>query len=70
MSTTCGKSIRGHYTVELEDEKVRVLRIKYGPRENSVMHGPPATVAVFLGPARFLFTYSDGKMGDGTVTAR
>ena len=37
-----------HYTVELENEKVRVLRIKYGPREKSAMHGHPASVAVFL----------------------
>jgi len=28
-----------HYTVEVENEKVRVLRIKYGPREKSTMHG-------------------------------
>ena len=26
-----------HYTVELENEKVRVVRIKYGPHEKSVM---------------------------------
>jgi hypothetical protein len=28
-----------HYTVEVENDKVRVLRIRYGPREKSVMHG-------------------------------
>ena len=37
-----------HYTVELENERVRVLRIKYGPREKSVMHSHPAIIAVFV----------------------
>ena len=31
-----------HYRVELENEKVRVLRVRYGPHEKSVMHGHPA----------------------------
>jgi hypothetical protein len=31
-----------HYKVEFENEKVRVLRIKYGSHEKSVMHGHPA----------------------------
>jgi len=37
-----------HYTVEFENDQVRVLRIHYGPHEKSVMHGHPASVAVFL----------------------
>jgi len=37
-----------HYKVEFENAQVRVLRIHYGPREKSVMHYHPATVAVFL----------------------
>ena len=37
-----------HYKVEVENDQVRVLRIKYGPHEKSVMHGHPSTVAVFL----------------------
>ena len=36
-----------HYKVEAENKQVRVLRISYGPHEKSVMHGHPATVAVF-----------------------
>ena len=28
-----------HYRVELENEKVGVLRVKYGPHEKSLMHG-------------------------------
>jgi quercetin dioxygenase-like cupin family protein len=50
-----------HYTVELENEKVRVLRIKYGPHEKSKMHGHPASVAIFLTDADGRFTYPDGK---------
>ena len=50
-----------HYKVELENDRVRVLRISYGPREKSEMHGHPATVAIFLTDGRFKFTYPDGK---------
>jgi quercetin dioxygenase-like cupin family protein len=56
-----------HYKVE--NENVRILRIKYGPGEKSVMHGHPATVAVFLNDASFRFTFPDGKVEDGTVSA-
>ena len=41
-----------HCAVELENEKVRVLRIRYGPREKSVMHGHPALVGVMLTDGR------------------
>ncbi len=50
-----------HYTVEIENEKVRVLRITYGAHEKSVMHGHPSSVAVFLTDANFRFTLPDGK---------
>jgi len=56
-----------HYTVEFENEKVRVLRIKYGPYEKSKMHGHPAAVAVFLTDAEGRFTYPDGKSEDFAV---
>ena len=59
----------GHYKVELENDNVRVLRIKYGPGEKSVMHGHPASGMTFLNDASFRFTYPDGKVEDGTVTA-
>ena len=49
-----------HYKVELENDRVRVLRIRYGPREKSVMHGHPAGLAVFLTDQRSKFTYPDG----------
>jgi len=50
-----------HYTVELENEKVRVLRIKYGPREKSEMHRHPALVAIMITDCHARFTYPDGK---------
>ena len=37
-----------HYKVEMENDQVRVLRISYGSREKSVMHGHPNSVAIFL----------------------
>ena len=37
-----------HYKVEFENERVRVLRIKYGAGEKSVMHSHPEAIAVFL----------------------
>jgi quercetin dioxygenase-like cupin family protein len=49
-----------HYTVEVENEQVRVLRIRYGPRERSVMHSHPAVVAVFLTDVHVRFSYPDG----------
>ena len=50
-----------HYTVEFENERVRVLRIKYGAKEKSVMHRHPESVSVFLNDCKAKFTYPDGK---------
>ena len=58
-----------HYTVLAEDEKVRVLRINYGPREKSVMHSHPAAVAIFLNDAHFRFTLPDGRTEERQGTA-
>src|SRR5713101_3302474 len=58
-----------HYKVELENKQVRVLRINYGPREKSVMHGHPATVAVFLTEGRARFSFPDGKSEERTWSA-
>jgi len=58
-----------HYTVELENDKVRVLRIKYGAGEKSVMHSHPNTIAVFLTDASFRFGFPGGRTEDGTVKA-
>jgi quercetin dioxygenase-like cupin family protein len=37
-----------HYTIELENDAVRVLRIVYGAGEESVMHFHPDSVAIFM----------------------
>ena len=58
-----------HYKVELENERVRVLRIKYGPGEKSVMHGHPESIAVFLTDAHHRFTYPDGRTEDINANA-
>jgi quercetin dioxygenase-like cupin family protein len=50
-----------HYTVESENARVRVLRIKYSPGEKSVMHRHPAAVAIFLTDGKVKFTYPNGK---------
>src|SRR2546422_7672349 len=51
----------GHYTVEVENDKVRVLRIKYGPHEKSVMHGHPAGVGICLTDHYGRFTFPNGR---------
>jgi quercetin dioxygenase-like cupin family protein len=53
-----------HYKVEFENDRVRVLRIKYGPGEKSVMHSHPESIAVFLTDANARFTYPDGRTED------
>jgi len=50
-----------HYKVMLENDQVRVLRIHYNPRDKSVMHEHPASVAVFLTASKVKFTVPDGS---------
>lgn len=50
-----------HYTAEFENDSVRVLRIKYGPGEASVMHYHPDSVAVFLTDHLVEMTMPDGS---------
>ncbi len=37
-----------HHTVEFENDRVLVLRVKYGPHEKSVMHRVPDMITVSL----------------------
>jgi uncharacterized RmlC-like cupin family protein len=53
-----------HYKVELDNDRVRVVRISYGAHEKSVMHQHPPGVGVFLTDAHFKFSYPDGKVED------
>ena len=50
-----------HYTVEFENEKVRILRIKYGPGEQGFMHHHPGGVIVSLTDTRVRFDFPNGK---------
>jgi hypothetical protein len=58
-----------HYKVEFENDKVRVLRIKYGPHEKSKMHSHPPIVAVFLTPHHCKHTFADGRVEEMRVKA-
>ena len=58
-----------HYKVLLENDQVRVLKIKYNPKEKSVMHEHPAGVVVFLGKSQVKFTLSDGTSREASTKA-
>lgn len=58
-----------HYTVAFENRQVRVLRIRYGPGEQSVLHGHPAGVGVHLTDAHVRFTFPTGNAEDMRVAA-
>jgi hypothetical protein len=58
-----------HYKVEFENRRVRVLRIRYGPREHSVMHWHPASIGVHLTAAHAQFTLPGGKTAELRVGA-
>ena len=58
-----------HYKVEFQNDRVRVLRVKYGPGEKSVMHAHPANVAVFLTDGQTKMTLPDGKTNVAGVKA-
>jgi hypothetical protein len=58
-----------HYTVEFENDKIRIIRIKYGPGEKSVMHTHGPNVAVFLTSNAARFNLPDGTSVDATSEA-
>ena len=53
-----------HYSVEYEDDRVRIVRARYGPGEKSVMHAHPALVAIMLSNSTIRMTYPDGRTED------
>jgi quercetin dioxygenase-like cupin family protein len=57
-----------HYTVETEDNSVRVLRARYGPGEKSTMHSHPSLVAIMMTAANIRMTYPDGTTEEMTAT--
>ena len=50
-----------HYKVVFENDKIRVLRITYSPKEKSVMHYHPESVAVFSDDNAVRMTFPDGS---------
>jgi len=50
-----------HYTVEHENDVARLLRIRYGPGETSVMHRHPANCAIFINDQPTTFEIPDGE---------
>lgn len=53
-----------HYKLEFENDRIRVLRISYGPHEKSVMHGHPPFVVVMLSDLDFRLKLPYGRMQD------
>ncbi|MBV8843454.1 MAG: hypothetical protein JO307_11650 [Bryobacterales bacterium] len=50
------------YKVELENQWVRVLRVKHAPHAKTAMHEHPASVAVFLTDVHERVTGADGQV--------
>jgi hypothetical protein len=51
----------GHYKVEFENDRVRVLRVRFGPHEKSVMQEQPSLLEINLTIAHLIVTYPDGR---------
>ncbi len=49
-----------HYKVEFENDHVRVIRVKYGPGEKSVLHTHAPNVAIFLTDISVRMHLADG----------
>jgi hypothetical protein len=56
-----------HYTVEFENDRVRIIRIKYGPGEKSVMHTHGPHVAITLTENASRMTLPNGTSEEGTT---
>jgi quercetin dioxygenase-like cupin family protein len=57
------------YTVVIDNQWVRVLRLKLGPHESSAMHEHPNLVAVALTEAQVRVTNADGTIQDRGLRA-
>ena len=53
-----------HFRVVSETPKVRVLRLRFGPHEKSVMHWHPAMIVVLLADCHLRYTYQDGTSAE------
>lgn len=57
----------GRYSVEFENEMIRVIRIRYGPGEESVPHGHPAGCSVVIKGGTFGFRLASGEVVTGNA---
>ena len=57
------------YKVEIENSRVRVLRVKRGPHGKVSLHEHPAAVAIYLTDARQKITGADGTTREATRKA-
>jgi quercetin dioxygenase-like cupin family protein len=69
MAQDAVKTDPKHYSVEFENEDVRVLRIKYGPKERSIMHSHPKGVVIAVTDANGKFTMPDGSVQNNSYKA-
>ena len=53
-----------HYKVEFENAQVRVLRVKVGAGEKSIMHRHPNAVAIFMTDVNGKFTFPNAPTQD------
>lgn len=68
-AVTCGAALAQdaakvdpkHYSVLVDNPRVRVLRIHYGPHETSVRHSHPDSVVTYLTDAHVKFLLGNGK---------
>ena len=51
-----------HYSVIFENDQVRVLRIRYGPNEQGIMHSHPDGVVVYMDDLNGEFLLPDGTV--------
>ena len=58
-----------HYKTEAEDDRVRIVRARYGPGEKSQMHSHPDLVALFVTDGDVRFNFPDGTSEESHVTA-
>jgi mannose-6-phosphate isomerase-like protein (cupin superfamily) len=58
-----------HYSVLTENERVRILKVHYGPHEKSVWHSHPAVVVVFLTDAKATLAFKEAKTSHLSVHA-
>ena len=60
----------GHYRVEMENDQVRVMRARYGPREKGALHEHVLNrVVVFLTDQNMLMTEPNGQKRQGRSKA-